>query len=85
MLLVFGTLLYNEIIVLPFWGFDLNTKEKKEQRAAAEKRDANYMGASPGAAYDSSRNKRLLQKAADEHYDTLYPGEDDVSLIGLGN
>jgi hypothetical protein len=22
MFLVFGTLLYNEIIVLPFWGFD---------------------------------------------------------------
>lgn len=22
LLLVFGTLLYNEIIVLPFWGFD---------------------------------------------------------------
>jgi hypothetical protein len=46
--------------VLPFWGFDENTKEKKEQRSAAEKRDAAYMSVSPGAAYDSSRNKRLL-------------------------
>jgi len=69
-LLVAGTLIYNEIVVLPFWGFDQNTKEKKEARAGAEKRDADYMGmASPSAKYDSNRNKRLLQKQADEHYD----------------
>ncbi len=37
--LVFGTLVYNEIIVIPFWGLDQNTKEKIEQRNAGEKRD----------------------------------------------
>ena len=62
MFLVFGTLLYNEIFVLPFWGLDANTKEKLEARAANEKRDADYTSASPGAPYDSNRNKRLLQK-----------------------
>ena len=60
--LVFGTLMYNEIIVLPFWGLDQNTKEKLEQRNAGSKRDANYMNTSPGAGYDSNRNKRLLQQ-----------------------
>jgi hypothetical protein len=25
-LLVFGTLVYNEIVVLPFWGFNENTR-----------------------------------------------------------
>ena len=60
--LVFGTLTYNEIIVLPFWGLDQNTKEKLEQREGGAKRDAAYMNTSPGAAYDSNRNKRLLQQ-----------------------
>lgn len=32
-LLVFGTLVYNEILVLPFLGFDKNTKKAREQRA----------------------------------------------------
>ena len=66
--LVFGTLLYNEIIILPFAGFDKNTRIAKEQRAAAEKRDAAYMQASPGAAYSASRNKNLLNKVRDEQY-----------------
>lgn len=67
-LLVFGTLLYNEILILPFWGFDANTKDKLEARSAAEKRDADYMGTSPGAHYDSNRNRRLLQKQNDKRY-----------------
>lgn len=37
--LVFGTLVYNEIIVIPIWGLDQNTKEKIELRNAGEKRD----------------------------------------------
>ena len=66
--LVFGTLLYNEIIILPFCGFDKNTKIAKEARAASEKRDAAYYATSPGAPYSSSRNKRLLNKVDDGHY-----------------
>ena len=48
-LLVFGTLLYNEILILPFWGFNANTKDKLEARASAAKRDADYMCTQPGA------------------------------------
>ena len=79
-LLVFGTLLYNEIIILPFWGFDANTKDKLEARAAADKRDADYMSASPGAPYDSNRNKRLLQKQDDKHYNQVADEGDDFDL-----
>ena len=67
---------YNELIVLPFWGLDQNTKEKLEQRNAGAKRDANYMNTSPGAAYDSNRNKRLLQNADDKHYNQVDNDED---------
>eukprot|EP00806_Schmidingerella_arcuata_P006219 Macronucleus_666.p1 GENE.Macronucleus_666~~Macronucleus_666.p1 ORF type:complete len:332 (+),score=103.51 Macronucleus_666:1-996(+) len=74
--LVFGTLVYNEIIILPFCGLDNNTKEKLEQRSAAEKRDANYMNTSPGAPYSASRNQRLLQKNQDKHYDQIEDGDD---------
>lgn len=83
--LVFGTLLYNEIFVIPFWGFDANTKEKIAARAGAEKRDANYSGASPAAPYDANRNKRLLQKKADEHYDKVGEEEDtDFNMNASG-
>ena len=67
--LSFGTLLYNEIIVLPFWGLDQNTKVKLAERDGKSKRDAEYMSAtSPHAAYDANRNKRLLMKQDDKHY-----------------
>ena len=67
-MLVVGTLMYNEILIIPYFGLDENTKEKLEARAAKEKRDANYMATSPGAPYDASRNKRLLQAQEDKHY-----------------
>lgn len=79
-LLVFGTLLYNEIIILPFWGFDANTKDKLEARAAADKRDADYLSVSPGAPYDANRNKRLLQKQNDQHYNQVADEGDDFDL-----
>lgn len=75
--LVFGTLVYNEIIVLPFLGLDQNTKEKLAARAGTDKRDASYMNTSPGAAYDANRNKRLLQKNKDAHYNNVDGDEDD--------
>ena len=77
--LVFGTLTYNEILVLPFWGLDKNTKENIEAREGKSKRDANYMNTSPGAAYDSNRNKRLLQRADDKHYNQVHD-EDDTDF-----
>jgi hypothetical protein len=78
--LVFGTLLYNEIIVLPCMDFDKYTKEALAARAGKDKRDANYMGLSPGAPYDANRNKRLLQKTDDQHYDAALGDEDDVVM-----
>jgi hypothetical protein len=48
--------LYNEIIVLPFLGFDKNTK------AALMKAQAEYMTTSPHAVYDVTRNQRALAK-----------------------
>lgn len=35
-LLVLGTLVYNEILVIPFYGFNENTKAARERRAKAE-------------------------------------------------
>ena len=68
--LSFGTLLYNEIIVLPFWGFDENTKERLAEKN--KKADIyEYMSFSPGAPYDANKNKRLLRKrvySADSDY-----------------
>lgn len=53
--LVFGTLLYNEIIVLPIMGFDKNTKEAIAAReglrnTGKKMQDAGYMGLSPHGA-----------------------------------
>ena len=78
--LVFGTLVYNEILVLPFFGLDQNTKEKLEERNAAEKRNANYMNTSPGAAYSASRNQRLLQKNQDQHFDNVDGDDQDFDM-----
>ena len=82
--LVFGTLLYNEIFVLPFWGLDANTKEKLALRDANAKRDADYASmTSPGAPYDANRNKRLLQKQQDKHYDQVH--DDDGNDFDMNN
>ena len=63
--LVFGTLLYNEIIVLPVMGFDENTKEKIAAREGGDGEkihNANYYGLSPGKGHEGdARNKRALQ------------------------
>ena len=37
LVLVLGTLIYNEILILPFWGFDKNTKVAKEERLGQER------------------------------------------------
>lgn len=63
-LLVFGTLVFNEIVVLRFWGFDENTKEaiaKRERKGGVESdMKENYVGLSPHAKYDSQRARRAL-------------------------
>ena len=65
---------------MPFWGFDANTKDKLEARAAADKRDADYMSTSPGAPYDANRNKRLLQRQQDKHYDKVTDDDNDFDM-----
>ena len=52
-LLTFGTLLYNEIIVLPILGFDQNTKDAKAAREGKSAGDggAEYMNLSPGKGH----------------------------------
>jgi hypothetical protein len=54
-LLTFGTLLYNEIIVLPVFGFDQNTKEAKAAREGkgGKNNDAEYMNLSPGKGHQT--------------------------------
>ena len=61
-MLVFGTLLYNEIVVIPWFGFGDNTKAAMAKREGKNMTEANdYMASSPAAAYDSKRNVRNLQ------------------------
>lgn len=81
-LLVFGTLVYNEILIIPFLGLDQNTKEKLAARDASAKRDQAYMSTSPGAVYDANRNKRLLDRQKDAHYDQV---DDDGGEYDMNN
>ena len=65
-MLVFGTLLYNEIVVIPWFGFGENTKVAIAKREGKNMTEANdYMASSPAAAYDSKRNVRGLQAKMD--------------------
>lgn len=73
-LLVFGTLVYNEIIILRFGGFDHNTKSAREQRSKRSElldssrstgAENNYVAVSPHAAYDAARNKRKVAMKID--------------------
>lgn len=56
LLVLTGTLIYNEILIVPFWGFDENTKEAKAKRARENPEGLNtadYVSLSPHAAYDA--------------------------------
>lgn len=68
-ILIAGTLLYNEIIVLPFGGFNMYTKAARAARGGdgllngnASTAKSDYMSLSPGAAYDSNRNSRAIER-----------------------
>jgi drug/metabolite transporter (DMT)-like permease len=60
--LVIGTLIYNEILVIPFWGFkesierkQIYTKNRAEKNNLVTKeKDNEYLGFSPGAIYNQS-------------------------------
>lgn len=90
-LLVLGTLVYNEIIVLPFWGFDKNTKAAIQRRhqaehlvdiadereAIANKTSDDYMATSPHAGYDAQRNVRILKKKLN---DEITKGDEEIHM-----
>ena len=56
--LVFGTLMYNEIIEIPFCGFNQWTKRAIAEREGTGKGKQDFMMSSPAAAYDAKRNIR---------------------------
>jgi len=74
-LLVFGTLVYNEIITVPILGFNLYTKkalatkEKEAKGLLLQEREAgvtagqtDYVALSPHAGYDNNRNRRQIER-----------------------
>jgi len=76
-MLVVGTLMYNEIIIFPCKIFSYYTKrEIKKRKGGTDALDdpslpagagaATYMSASPTAKYDHGRNYRNISKKADE-------------------
>ena len=69
-LLVLGTLVYNEILVIPCGLMSYNTKQAIAQREDGGlldesnyqiKNDMNYIATSPTAKYDSTRNMRNIE------------------------
>jgi hypothetical protein len=76
-LLVMGTLVYNEILILPFEFLNKNTKEMINKREGKHSSFANkgqnpdYMSSSPSAGYDASRNMRNIESKMNERYDLI--------------
>ena len=76
-LLVAGTLVYNEILILPFEYFNYNTKEMINKRQgkissfADKGQNVDYMSSSPTAGYDNSRNMRNIESKMNERYDLI--------------
>mgnify|MGYP001052241424 CR=1 FL=1 len=69
-LLVAGTLVYNEIVIVPIGFMKKNTKEELAKRENGSldgnvraSRAMNYMSSSPQAAYDQQRNLRMIDQA----------------------
>jgi hypothetical protein len=60
-MLVFSTLLYNEIVVILWLGLNENTKVAIALREGKSGAADNEYKSSPGSAYDSKRNVRNLQ------------------------
>jgi len=89
--LVCGTLLYNEIVIVPYLGFDQYTKIALAKKAGLEDRAANRAGAaevdqsymtSPGAAKygQANRNQRALQAGLDAQMNAGLTGGDDFDI-----
>lgn len=76
-LLVVGTLVYNEIIELPCNLLNRNTKMKLLRKQGAldtfrqDGKNPDYMSSSPQAGYDANRMKRNLENKLNERYDLV--------------
>jgi hypothetical protein len=81
MLLVAGTLIYNEIVVVPVEFMMVNTREAIKSREAkagrlgagivGDDKKLNYIATSPGAAYDQNRGLRAIKAKQGEREDLL--------------
>jgi len=86
-LLVGGTLVYNEIVVLPCEFLNRNTKKFLTQREGKletfrqDGQNPDYMSASPQAVYDANRNKRNLENKFNERYDLVNKHESETLFI----
>lgn len=73
---MFGTLVYNEIVVIPIEFMRKNTKVEREKREKGvldgnevgllDEGTAGYIATSPGALYDQGRNIRAIEKKLQE-------------------
>jgi len=62
-ILVFATLVYNEILILPIECLNRNTRAMQEKNSQSRESMA-YVATSPtGLKYDSNRNKRNIENA----------------------
>jgi hypothetical protein len=65
--LVAGTLVYNEIVIIPYWGFDKYTRLALAGRANQSTNAAVYVSStSPQHAYDDQRNQRKIMMKEEE-------------------
>ena len=90
-LLVCGTLLYNEIVIVTYLGFDQYTKIALAKKKGLENRAADRAGAaevdqaymtSPGAAKygQATRNQRAIQAGQDAQMNAGLTGGDDFDI-----
>lgn len=80
-LLVMGTIIYNEIYVVPIDFMSVNSREAIAARKAKEGRlgagvtsddqKLNYIATSPGAAYDKNRGLRAIKNKQNEREELL--------------
>ena len=58
-LLVLGTVIYNEVLVIPFFGFDQETKNKRAE-IEEQKKLANLSGSAPlNPSYNTTENTKM--------------------------
>lgn len=79
--LIFGTLVYNEILVIPFLGLNYYTKVNIARRENGDNADEfDYVGVSPIATYDGKREARNSQKKMDDAKNNKTGGQNDTDI-----